>query len=47
MNLEIIIIILLAILIIVSIINLFKKNKPDNTELIKELGNLKIILLKI
>lgn len=41
MYLEIVIIVLLIVLIIISIIALFKKNKPDNTELIKELGEFK------
>lgn len=41
MELNIIVIILLVVLIILSIINLTKNNKPDNTEMIKELGDLK------
>ncbi len=41
MDLEIIIIVLLVILIILGIINIIKKNKLDNTELVKELGTFK------
>lgn len=41
MNLEIIIVILISIAIIVGLANLLKKNKTDNTELVKELGEFK------
>ena len=41
MELQILIVILLVILIILAIINLLKKHVQDNTEIIKELGELK------
>ncbi len=41
MQLQILIVILLVILIILAIINLLKKHVQDNTEIIKELGELK------
>ncbi len=41
MELNIVIIALIIVLIILAIINLTKNNKPDNTEMIKELGDLK------
>lgn len=41
MELQILIVILLVILIILAIINLLKKHVKDNTEIIKELGELK------
>ncbi len=41
MELEIIIMGLLILVIVLLIISILKKNKPDNTEMIKELGDLK------
>ncbi|MCH5166249.1 MAG: DNA recombination protein RmuC [Erysipelotrichales bacterium] len=41
MGLEIVVIVLLVILIILGIINIIKKNKTDNTEIIRELGDFK------
>ncbi len=41
MELQILIVILIVILIILAIINLLKKHVQDNTEIIKELGELK------
>lgn len=41
MDLEIVILVLLVLEIVLIIASIFKKNKPDNTEMIKELGDLK------
>lgn len=41
MEINIVILVLLVVAIILLLVNVFKKNKPDNTEMIKELGDLK------